>query len=196
MTTRLTSPDLQGTLTPLSIFFERTTNRVDRVLLRLGRVVTRGLLCRDFHMRVGRHKIVGKGHALDDFDALAGQRIVLHIAHRNEAVDSFQADPVHPIRHQVLESGVLPAGDTFSSLEILGRGIAAFLTLACVIDKKFRDFAERAAFLAIVDDDAESASLPGARAFLYAVEQVRTAGADVGTKYVRAVALVMHAASY
>src|ERR1700716_4271225 len=139
-------------------------------------------------MGVGGHEIVGDRYALDDFDALSGQRILLPFAHGNEAVDSLQAEPVHHIRHQLLESGVLHAGDTFGALEILGRGIAAFLALACVIDKKFRDFAERAAFLAIVDDDAESASLPGARAFLYAVKEVRTAGADVRTKYVRAVA--------
>src|SRR3954452_22918047 len=70
---RLTSPDLQGTRPPpLSIFFERTADRIVRVLLRLGRVVTRGLLCRDFHMRVGRDHVVGDRYALDDFDTLAG----------------------------------------------------------------------------------------------------------------------------
>src|SRR5260370_20050652 len=170
MTRRLTSPDLQGTLPPLSIFFERSADWIDRVLLRLGRIVTGGLFCGDFHVRAGGHKMVGNWRACDDFDALAGQRIVLHVAHGNEAVDSLQSEPVHHIRHQLLESGILHAGDTFGALEILSRGIAAFLALACVIDKKFRDFAERAAFLAIVDDDAESASLPGARAFLYAVK--------------------------
>src|SRR5260370_16587148 len=124
MTRRLTSPDLQGTLPPLSIFFERSADRIDRVLLRLGRIVTGGLLCRDFHMRVGGHKIVGNWHAFDDFDALAGQRIVLHVAHGNEAVDSLQSEPVHHIRHQLLESGLLHPAYTFGALEILSPAIA------------------------------------------------------------------------
>ena len=147
-------------------------------------------------MRVGRHEVIGDRHALDDFDALAGQRIVLHVAHGNEAVDPLQAEPVHDIRHQLLESGVLHAGDAFGALEILGRGIAAFLTLAGVIDQKLRDLAERAAFLAVVDDDAEPAGLACARAFLDAVNQIGTAGADIRTKHVGAVAFVMHAAGY
>src|SRR4029453_6986014 len=114
----------------------------------------------------------------DDFDALTGQRIVFHVAHGNEAIDSLEAEPVDHIRHQLLEAGILHAGDTFGALEILGRGIAAFLTLAGVVDQKLGDLAERAAFLAIVDDDAEAAVLAGARAFLDAVDQIWTAGAD------------------
>ena len=145
-------------------------------------------------MRVGGHQIVGNWHALDDLDALAGQRIVLHVAHGNEAVDALQAEPVHHVRHQLLEPGILHAGDTFGALEILGRGVAAFLALARVVDQEFRDLAERAAFLAVVDDDAEPAGLSGARAFLDAVEQIGTAGADVRAEHVGAVAFVMHAA--
>ena len=147
-------------------------------------------------MRVGGHEIVGNRHAFDDFDALAGQRIVLHVAHGDEAVDSLQAEPVHHIRHQLLEPGVLHACDAFGALEILGRSIAAFLALACVVDQKLRDLAERAAFLAIVNDDAESAGLSGACAFLDAVDQIGTAGADVRAEHIRAIALVMHAAGY
>src|SRR6476646_1278706 len=64
--------------TARSIFFERTADRVLRIFLRLWRVVTRGLLGRDFNMRVGRDHVVGDRHALDDLDALAGQCVVLH----------------------------------------------------------------------------------------------------------------------
>src|SRR5262249_1658840 len=54
------------------------------------------------------------------------------------------------------------------------------------------DLAERATFLAVVDDNAELALLRGAGAFLDPVDQVGTAGADVRAEYVRAVALVVH----
>src|SRR4029079_19613021 len=72
--------------TAISIFFERTADRIVRIFLRLRRVIAGGLLCRDFHRRIGGHEIVGNWHALDDFDALAGQGIVLHVAHGNETV--------------------------------------------------------------------------------------------------------------
>src|SRR6185503_9911125 len=92
------------------------------------------------------------------------------------------------------ESRVLHAGNALGALEILRRRIAALLALACVVDQEFRDLAQRAAFLAVVDDDAEPAGLPGARALLDSVKQVGPAGANVGAEHVRAVALVVHAA--
>src|SRR6188472_436594 len=63
--------------TARSIFFERPADRIFRIFLRLGRVVARGFLRRDFDMGVGRDHVVGDRHALDDLDALAGQRVVL-----------------------------------------------------------------------------------------------------------------------
>src|ERR1700721_1549437 len=119
---------------------------------------------------------------------------MLHVAHRNEAVDTLQAEPVDHVRHQLLAAGILHPGHAFGALEILRGGIAALLALASVVNQELGDFAERAAFLAIIDDDAEPAGLPGARAFLNAVKQVWAAGADVRTEYVGAVAFVMHAA--
>src|ERR1700726_5174572 len=121
---------------------------------------------------------------------------MLHVANGNEAVDTLQAEPVDHVRHQLLEAGILHPGHAFGALEILRGGIAALLALACVVNQELGDFAERAAFLAIVDDDAETAGLPGTCAFLDTVEQVGTAGADIRTKYVGAVAFVMHAAGY
>ena len=122
------------------------------------------------------------------------QRVVLHVAHRHEAVDAPHAEPVEHVRHQLLEARVLHAGDAFGALEI-GRGrVAALLALARVVDQELGDLAERAAFLAVVDDDAELALLRGARAFLDAVDEIGPAGADVGAEHVRAVAFVVHAA--
>jgi len=53
----------------------------------------------------------------------------------------FQPKPVHDIRHQLLESCILHACDAFGTLEILGRGVAALLPLACVVDQEFGDLA-------------------------------------------------------
>ena len=161
---------------------------------RLRRVVAGGLLGGDFDMRVGRHQFVGNRNPLDDLDALAHQRVVLHVAHRNEAVDPANAKPMQHVRHELLEARVLHTGDAFGALEVGRRGVAAFLALARVINQELGDLAERAAFLAIVNDDAELALLGGARALLNAVDQIRPAGADVGAEHVRAIALVVHAA--
>src|SRR5258708_3398804 len=51
-----------------SIFLERATDGIQQVLRlrRFGRVVTRGFLRCDLHMRVGGHEVVGDRHALDD----------------------------------------------------------------------------------------------------------------------------------
>ena len=122
------------------------------------------------------------------------QRVVLHVAHRHEAVDPPHAEPVQRVRHQLLEARVLHAGDAFGPLEV-GRGrVAALLALARVVDQELGDLAERAAFLAVVDDDAELALLRGAGAFLDAVNEIGPAGADVGAEHVGAVAFVVHAA--
>ena len=122
---------------------------------------------------------VRNGNAFDDIHALSGQRVVFHVAHRDEAVDPLKAEPMNRIRHELLKAGVLHAGHAFGALEIRGGRIAALLTLTGVIDEKLGDLAQRAALLAIIDDDAETAFLGAARAFLDAVNQVRTAGADI-----------------
>src|SRR5580692_594202 len=178
-----------------SILFKRAADRIDEFVRRcgFGAVIAGSLLRGHLHMRIGRDKFVRNRNAFDDLDALARQRIVLHGAHRDETVDALEAEPVDHVRHQLLEARVLHAGHAFSALEILRSRVAAFLTFARVVDKEFRDLAERTAFLAVVDDDAEAAFLPGARAFLDAMNQIGAAGADVGAEHVGTVALVMHA---
>ena len=63
------------------------------------------------------------------------------------------------VGHQLLEARVLHAGDAFGALEIGGGRVAALLALARVVDQELGHLAERAAFLAVVDDDAEPAGL-------------------------------------
>ena len=69
------------------------------------------------------------------------------------------AEPVHHVGHQLLEARVLHAGDAFGALEIGRRLVAARLALARVVDEELGDLAERAAFLAVVDDQAGAAVL-------------------------------------
>ena len=111
-----------------------------------------------------------------------------------EPVDAADAEPVQHVRHELLEARVLDAGDAFGALEIGRRLVAARLALAGVVDEELRHLAERAAFLAVVDDDAGAALLGLLHAFLDAVHEIGPAGADVGAEHVRAVALVMHPA--
>ena len=80
------------------------------------------------------------------------------------SVTALRSGACTPISNEVM-ARILHAGDAFGAFEILRGGVAALLALAGVIDQEFGDFAERAAFLAIVDNDAQTAGLPGARAF-------------------------------
>src|SRR5262245_7809352 len=100
------------------------------------------------------------------------------------------------VRHELLEARILHARDALSPFKVGGRGVTSLLTLACVVDQKFRDFTECAAFLAIVDDDTKAAVLRTADAFLDAVHEVWTAGADVGAEDVGTVAFVMDPARH
>src|SRR5580700_10967705 len=71
-----------------SILFKRTANRIEQVgrLRRFRAVIAGSLLRGHLHMRVRRHQIVGNRNPLDNLDALAGQGIVLHVAHGDETV--------------------------------------------------------------------------------------------------------------
>ena len=98
------------------------------------------------------------------------------------------------VGHQLLEAHVLDARHAFGAVEVLRRRIAAGLALARVVDQELGDLAQGAAFLAIVDDDAQPALLRHFHADLDAVREIGPAGADVGAEDVGAVALVVEAA--
>src|SRR4051812_49365304 len=79
-----------------SVFFQRTPDHAVDVLLRrnVGGVIAGGLLRGDLDIGVGGNELGRDRHALDDVDALRGQSVMLHVAHREEAVDALQAQPV------------------------------------------------------------------------------------------------------
>src|SRR5246127_2086685 len=165
----------------ISILFQRAPDGVGQILRlrRLGRIIAGRLLGRDLDMRVSRMESVRDRYPLDDVDALASQRVMFHVAHRQEAIDPLQAEPVDHVGHQLLEARVLHARDALRALEIGGRRVALLLALARIVDQEFCDFAERAALFPVVDDDAEPTGLRAPRAFLDAVNEIGTAGADV-----------------
>ena len=86
-----------------------------------------------------------------------------------------QTEPMDHVGHQLLESRVLDAGNAFGALEIGRGGVAAFLPLARIVDQELGHLAQRAAFLAVVDDDAKPAGLGAARAFFNAMDEIGTA---------------------
>ena len=160
---------------------------------RAGGEVAGGHLGVDLDPRVGRDQVVGDVDPLADLDARAGDGVVLHVAHRDQAVDLADAQPVQHVGHQLLEAHVLHAGHAFGAGEVLVGRVAALLALARVVDQELGHLAERAALLAGVGDQADAAALRALDAFLDRVREVRPAGADVGAEHVGAVALVVHA---
>jgi hypothetical protein len=109
-------------------------------------------------------------------------------------MDAGDAEPMQHVRHQLLKAHVAHAGDAFGALEVAGRTIATLLALARIVDEELSDLAERAAFLAIVDDETDTAGLRHLDGDLDAVRQIRPAGADIGPEHVGAVAFVVYAA--
>ena len=128
-----------------------------------------------------------------DLDAVAHQGVMLHVAHRHQAVDLLDAQPMQHIGHELLKAHVLHAGDALGAGKILIGAIAALLPLARVVDQELGDLAKRAAFLAKIDDEANAAGLRRRNALLDRVHQIWPARADIAAKDVRAVALVVHA---
>ena len=160
---------------------------------RAGREVAGRHLGVDLDPRVGRNQRVRNVHPLADLDARAGDGVVLHVAHRHQAVDLADAQPVQHVGHQLLEAHVLHAGHAFGAGEVLVGGVAAHLALAGVVDQELGHLAERAALLARVRHQADPAALRALDALLDRMRQVGPAGADVGAEHVGAVALVVHA---
>src|SRR6266480_2072959 len=179
-------------------FIERPTDCSRQRLVwgqTIGREIARGLLGRDLDLRIRRDKLVRDGNALYDLHTLTNERVVLHITHRNEPIDSPQAKPMDHVRHELLEPGVLHSGHAFRTLKIGRRGVATLLALARIVNKELRDLAKRAALLAVIDNHAKPARLRRSRTFFDPVDQIRPTGTDVGAEDVRPVALVMHTAS-
>src|SRR2546423_2871755 len=156
--------------------------------------ISGGELGLNLHARVRRNHVIGQRYAFVDGDTLAKERVALTAAHRGEAMDAGDAEPMQHVGHQLLEAHVAHSGDAFGAREVVGRTIAALLTLARIVDQELGDLAERATLLAIVDDETDTAGLCHLDRDLDAVCEVRSAGADVGPENVGAVAFVVHAA--
>src|SRR6266481_4313358 len=152
------------------------------------------LLCRHFDRRIEGHQSIGNRQLLYHLDPLGLECIALVVRHRHPAIDPADAEPVEDVGHQLLKAHVLYAGDAFGAAEIAVGGVAAGLPLAGIVDEELGDLAERPPLLAVVNDDPYPALLRGLDADFDAVDEVRTARADIGAEDIRAVALVMDAA--
>src|SRR5215469_13392201 len=112
-----------GGLAAVTLLIELAAAR-HRDLLGAGdarREIAGRLLRIDLDPRLGRDQRLGDLDALDDIDAALDDRLELDAAHRDEAVDAGDAEPVEDVRHQLLKAHVLDAGDAFGALEICGR---------------------------------------------------------------------------
>jgi len=117
---RIDHVDCHETLRLESVFVEGTADRVGQILRlrRLRRKIAGRFLGGDFDMSIGRNQLVGKRNPLGDINPLPDQSVVLHVAHGHETIDPFQPQPMDDIRHQLLETGILNASDTFSPLKV------------------------------------------------------------------------------
>ena len=119
--------------------------------------------------------------------------VELHVAHRDQAINLGDAQPMQNIGHELLKAHVLDARHALGAVEVSRGAIAAFLALACVVNQELGDFAQCPAFFAVVHNGAGAAFLSSPNRFFDSVHQVGTASADVRTKDVRAIALVVYA---
>src|SRR6266481_2177052 len=152
------------------------------------------LLCRHFNRRIEGHQSIRNRELLHHLNPLGLERIALAVRHRHPAIDPADAEPVENVGHQLLKAHVLHTGDAFGTAEIGVGGVAARLPLAGVVDEELSDLAQRPPLLAVVDDDPDPALLGGLDADFDAVDEVRTARADIGAEDIRAIALVMNPA--
>jgi hypothetical protein len=71
--------------------------------------------------------------------------------------------------------------------------ISPLLSLAGVIDEELRHFSESSALLSVIDDHSTTTSLSGLDTLLNAVNEIGTTRADVGSKDIGAITLIMNA---
>src|SRR5438132_757759 len=119
------------------------------------------LLCSHFDYRVERHQAIWDRSLFHYLDPLRLERIALAVRHRYPAIDPTNPEPMKNVRYQLLKAHVLYAGDAFGPTEIGVGRVAAWLSLAGVVDEELGDFAERPPLLAVVDDDPDPALLCG-----------------------------------
>lgn len=100
------------------------------------------------------------------------------------------------IRHQFLEPNVLHASYIFGTVEILRSIVSSLLTLTLVVHQVLGHLTQCPPFLPEVDNDTCSSFLRCLDALLDAVEEIWTAGADVGSEDVGAIAFVVDTDGY
>ena len=81
------------------------TRRRPRLGIRRHLEASGGIMCT--RLGIWRDELIRDVDTVDDLDAAAHDRVVLHIRHRDEFVDSCHAEPVQRVRHQLLEAHIL-----------------------------------------------------------------------------------------
>src|SRR5262249_21487375 len=155
---------------------ERAPDRVRKAvqLWRLRGEVSGGLLRRNLDLGIAGNEVIRKRHTLHDFNSLTDQRVIFHVAHRNQPIDARYPEPVERVGHQLLETRIFNPRDAFGSLKVRRSHVPPFLPLARIVDQELRPLSERPPLLAIVDGDAYATRLSHARAFLDTVNEIGT----------------------
>mmetsp|Transcript_5690 Transcript_5690/g.20028 ORF Transcript_5690/g.20028 Transcript_5690/m.20028 type:complete len:228 (+) Transcript_5690:376-1059(+) len=96
------------------------------------------------------------------------------------------------IRHEFLESHVFHSSNTSSAMEVRFCTISTLLPLPGIVNQELGNLAKRASLLSEVHDDTDATILSGSYALLDPMHEIGSAGADIGAKDIRPVALIMN----
>lgn len=147
-------------------------------------------LCVNLDTAICRNHVVGNRDALMDRDALVDDSVVLHVTHTKHAVNLRDTKPVQNVGHKRLEAHIFDTSNVLCSLEIFARSV--FAALAGIVNEVLGDFAKCSALFAEIDDNTTATVLSFLDSFLDTESKVWATCADVGSKYVTAVAFIVN----
>mmetsp|Transcript_44547 Transcript_44547/g.172724 ORF Transcript_44547/g.172724 Transcript_44547/m.172724 type:complete len:230 (+) Transcript_44547:3230-3919(+) len=169
------------------------------VFLRLPRleiVVPRGNLCGDLNIcSLGNH-LLGQRNAIHYVDTCSNYCFMLVLAHRQQFIDLFDSEPVEHVRHEFLSSRIDQTGNLLRHLEVHVWTVTTFLIPTKVVNPELCNLSEGSSFLPEVRDDTTAPFLGSFNCSLDGVDKVWTTGADIRSKHVRPVALVVRPSCY
>mmetsp|Transcript_13524 Transcript_13524/g.20597 ORF Transcript_13524/g.20597 Transcript_13524/m.20597 type:complete len:246 (+) Transcript_13524:149-886(+) len=163
-------------------------------LIRFASVVSMKYLCSNLDLSIAWNEFLRDFDSIDDFNSSRNNSIVFHIAHRNKIMDFGNAKPVKRIRHECLETRILYTCNLLRAIEVIFGRIASLLTFAGIVHQILCHLTKRSSLFTEVYNDPASSSLCSLDTLLNSMSQVRSASADITSKHIRAVALIVNTA--
>mmetsp|Transcript_30660 Transcript_30660/g.44988 ORF Transcript_30660/g.44988 Transcript_30660/m.44988 type:complete len:212 (+) Transcript_30660:456-1091(+) len=163
-------------------------------LIRFAGVVSMKYLSSNLDLGIAWDEFLRDFDSIDDFNSSRHNSIVFHIAHRNKIVDFGNAKPVKWVGHESLETCILYTCNLLRAVEVIFGRITSLLTFASIVHQILCHLTKRSSFFTEVYNDAASSSLCSLDTLLNSMSQVRSASADITSKHIRTITLVVHTA--